>query len=135
MTKNDKVSSWVKMTKKWQIMTHKGPKICFILMRYLDMNYSIFKMLKNAKKSKVWSTDQPTDWPTDTASFRVACTLLKRNITMMLHMYQVFSSKLGHLNFLCALFLYFYRKLFIVFLISGVQKNLYFSIFSIIKTT
>ena len=48
-------------------------------MRYLDMNYLIFKMLKNAKKAKCdRPTDRQTDRPTDTVSCRVACTRLKK---------------------------------------------------------
>ena len=42
------------------------------------MNYSIFKMLKNAKKAKCdRPTDRQTNRPTDTVSCRVACTRLK----------------------------------------------------------
>ena len=40
----------------------RDPRYVSKLMRYLDMNYSIFKMLKNAKKAKC---DRPTDQPTD----------------------------------------------------------------------
>ena len=49
-------------------------------MRYLNINYSTFKKLKNAKKVKKvkWDrptdrpTDQPTDQPTDIGTYRAA---------------------------------------------------------------
>ena len=76
MTKNDKVSSWEKMTKNDKKYHKRDPRYVLKLMRYSDMNFSIFKMLKNAKKAKC---DRQTNRPTDTVSCRVACTRLKRN--------------------------------------------------------
>ena len=41
-------------------------------MRYLDMNFSIFKMLKNAKKAKCdRQTNRPTDRPPDQPTGRL----------------------------------------------------------------
>ena len=82
MRKNDKVSSWEKMTKYDKSWHKRDPRYVWNLMRYLDMNYLIFKMLKNAKKAKCdrptdRQTNRPTDQPTDTVSCRVACTRLK----------------------------------------------------------
>ena len=69
-----------------QIMRKNDPNCCFTLMKYIKLQLSTLKDLKNAKKVK-WdrSTDRPTNRPTDRptnqqtdiVTYRVACTQLK----------------------------------------------------------
>ena len=57
MTRNEKVSSWPKVTKNDKKWHKRDPNRVPKLMWYLKLNYSAFKMLKNAKKVKCdWRT-------------------------------------------------------------------------------